>query len=132
MLVKCACQKCGENLEFDTEQAGAFVDCPHCSRQTRLLIPKPDLTPSTPVINRPVPITADRRPVPGANLTLCPDCSATISHRALMCPQCGCCVGIRFRLVWDVMCLVALITLIFAALGFLISALFAGAMMAIK
>jgi len=39
MIVKCACQNCGQNIEFEAEHGGSFVDCPSCARPTRLLIP---------------------------------------------------------------------------------------------
>lgn len=41
MIVKCACQNCGQNIEFEAEHDGTFVDCPGCARPTRLLIPGP-------------------------------------------------------------------------------------------
>ena len=39
MIVKCACQNCGQNIEFEAEHGGSFVNCPVCARSTRLLIP---------------------------------------------------------------------------------------------
>ena len=38
MISKCACQQCGVNIEFDTEQNGQFVECPQCQKQTRLIV----------------------------------------------------------------------------------------------
>lgn len=39
MIVKCACQHCQQPLEFEAEHAGAFIECPGCQKQTRLLTP---------------------------------------------------------------------------------------------
>lgn len=39
MIVKCACQHCSQNIEFEAEHDGAFVECPNCAKQTRLIIP---------------------------------------------------------------------------------------------
>jgi hypothetical protein len=39
MIVKCPCQHCDTNIEFDVEAANTFVACPACGKQTRLLMP---------------------------------------------------------------------------------------------
>jgi DNA-directed RNA polymerase subunit RPC12/RpoP len=34
--MKCCCDNCGNNLEFDDEHVGERVDCPHCGIATEL------------------------------------------------------------------------------------------------
>ena len=36
MLAKCNCQSCGGGIEFDVEQTGASIECPHCQQPTLL------------------------------------------------------------------------------------------------
>jgi len=105
MLTKCACQSCGVNIEFDAESAGQNVACPSCDNRTRLVIPNA----------KPAPVMSS---VPA--LGPCPDCGHPTSTRALMCPNCGCAKGVRFRFVWDVMCNIALFGLIWTAIVFVI------------
>lgn len=39
MIVKCACQNCGVNIEFEAEAAGQIFPCPSCGQLTRLQLP---------------------------------------------------------------------------------------------
>lgn len=103
MLVKCTCQSCGQRIEFATEQAGEQVNCPGCSQPVKLTIPRS---------------SAVERPA-SKFLTVCQDCHGQISQRALMCPHCGSTAGIRFKLVWDVMCHVGMCALIFAFIAWI-------------
>ena len=38
-FVKCSCQHCERNIEFDVSYSGASVKCPHCFETTTLLAP---------------------------------------------------------------------------------------------
>jgi hypothetical protein len=40
MLTKCECNHCSERIEFEAENSGETVACPHCGMETVLLIPK--------------------------------------------------------------------------------------------
>jgi DNA-directed RNA polymerase subunit RPC12/RpoP len=40
MLVKCNCTVCSEHLEFEPENAGSLIKCPHCGMETVLFIPQ--------------------------------------------------------------------------------------------
>ena len=40
MLIKNSCQSCGEHLEFEAEDAGATIACPHCGEPTALRLPR--------------------------------------------------------------------------------------------
>lgn len=37
---KCDCQHCGEHIAFPSEAAGQDVACPHCGRETTLVLPQ--------------------------------------------------------------------------------------------
>jgi DNA-directed RNA polymerase subunit RPC12/RpoP len=39
MLVKCICTNCAGHLEFEQENAGESIACPHCGFQTTLRLP---------------------------------------------------------------------------------------------
>jgi DNA-directed RNA polymerase subunit RPC12/RpoP len=39
MLVKCICTNCAGHLEFEEENAGEKIDCPHCGFETILSLP---------------------------------------------------------------------------------------------
>ena len=39
MLVKCICTNCAGHLEFEEENAGQKIACPHCGFQTTLFLP---------------------------------------------------------------------------------------------
>jgi hypothetical protein len=110
MLTKTTCQHCGQHLEFDVEQANQFIACPSCSKQTRLLLPASGGKPNPTILAKQTE----------TKMQSCPDCAEIISRRALMCPNCGCATGVRFRFVWDVMCNVIAVNLIFAGIGLLI------------
>src|SRR6185312_723523 len=40
-LVKSSCQHCGGGIEFDADQAGVDISCPHCGVTTRLAVMAP-------------------------------------------------------------------------------------------
>lgn len=104
--------------ETATERLGQKVACPHCGKETILSVLK----------QQPAPAAAPGSVLP-ASLRNCEDCGDRISRRALMCPGCGCATGVRFRFVWDVMCHIALATLIFAFIGWLLAVLGIGAVL---
>jgi hypothetical protein len=39
MLTKCICTNCAGHLEFEEENAGEKISCPHCGFQTALFLP---------------------------------------------------------------------------------------------
>jgi hypothetical protein len=39
MLVKCFCTNCAGHLEFEEQNAGEEIPCPHCGFRTRLFLP---------------------------------------------------------------------------------------------
>ena len=39
MLVKCICTNCAGHLEFEEENAGEIIPCPHCGFETMLMLP---------------------------------------------------------------------------------------------
>jgi hypothetical protein len=39
MLVKCICTNCAGHLEFEEENAGEEIECPHCGFDTKLFLP---------------------------------------------------------------------------------------------
>jgi hypothetical protein len=39
MLVKCICTNCAGHLEFEEENAGETISCPHCGFETVLILP---------------------------------------------------------------------------------------------
>jgi hypothetical protein len=41
LLAKCACEHCGNHIEFPIDSAGAAIDCPHCSQRTTLSLSAP-------------------------------------------------------------------------------------------
>ena len=106
MLLKCPCQHCQQPIQFEAAEAGEFVTCPRpdCGQKTRLILPSLRSEPA----------------VPGTKLIECPDCRREISRRALMCPACGSTAGVRFKLVWDVMCNVVLVAFIWWLIGIFI------------
>lgn len=125
MIAKCSCVKCGGGIEFSldefefrhetaSERVGQLIKCPHCGQNTILSIPKEK------------PPTDDQRAVIRQRLVPCADCSTNISRDAFMCPACGRIAGVRFRLVWDVMCNFWLVGLIWAIIAFAIGALLVG------
>jgi DNA-directed RNA polymerase subunit RPC12/RpoP len=42
MLVKCICTNCAGHLEFEEENAGEKIKCPHCAFETVLFLPGTD------------------------------------------------------------------------------------------
>lgn len=114
MLVTCPCQKCKQPVEFEPERQGEFENCPHCNQSTRLLIPQ----------------AAPRGPA--KYLGQCEDCHGQISQRALMCPHCGSTAGVRFKLVWDVMCHVGIVGLIFALIAWIFTTIADGVFASLK
>lgn len=130
MTEKCLCQYCRQPIEFNlaefersgetsAEVIGQRAECPHCGKPTILSYRKKKS-------GGPATASADQ------TLTVqpCPCCRHPISPKAIQCPNCGHAVGIRFRLVWEVMCNIALASLIFAIIGWLISLLLTGALSA--
>src|SRR4051812_48599978 len=46
MLIKCICTNCAGHLEFEEENAGEEIECPHCGFDTKLFLPgtEPELS----------------------------------------------------------------------------------------
>src|SRR5256885_16846392 len=44
MLTKCICTNCAGHLEFEEENAGEKIKCPHCSFDTTLFLPGQEAT----------------------------------------------------------------------------------------
>jgi len=42
MIAKCPCQHCNGRVEFNVEDAGRAIECPHCHMQTELFIAPPE------------------------------------------------------------------------------------------
>ncbi|HSU54560.1 MAG TPA: hypothetical protein VLT36_10915 [Candidatus Dormibacteraeota bacterium] len=42
MLIKCICKNCAGHLEFEEENAGQEIECPHCGFDTKLFLPGGD------------------------------------------------------------------------------------------
>jgi DNA-directed RNA polymerase subunit RPC12/RpoP len=96
MIGKSTCQNCGGDLEFDVEDTGKEIECPHC-HQTILL--RAAFRPAPP---KSAPLPQQVAAAPG-NLTTCPDCAKQVSRRARFCPNCGAPVSfnqVSHTLVW--------------------------------
>ena len=48
--LKCACQQCGEHIEFPADGLGMKILCPHCGGQTQLISEKVPLSPQKKII----------------------------------------------------------------------------------
>lgn len=83
-LIKCPCNNCSAHVEFETEQAGQTIACPHCGLDTILFLPRTE---------KPKPAAAQPTPK-NSNLKPCPFCDHQVSITAPTCPQCG---GVLFR-----------------------------------
>ena len=77
MISKCACEQCGEELEFDVEQAGHAIICPTCKRETPVNMLKRTKS------------FQFQEPEKLSPLQKCPDCGEIISRNADVCPKCG-------------------------------------------
>jgi hypothetical protein len=53
MTAKCSCQHCNGHIEFDPDQAGQTIACPHCGLETALFVPS---TPARAVPSKQTPI----------------------------------------------------------------------------
>jgi phage shock protein PspC (stress-responsive transcriptional regulator) len=64
MLTTCQCQRCSENISFDTDELNDFnriVSCPHCKMETMLFVPvKPPLIPKPVTIYSTAPVQASK------------------------------------------------------------------------
>jgi hypothetical protein len=118
MISKCPCQYCEGNIEFDaadfqqsgrgpTGVFGQKVTCPHCQKETLLHLPKPDET-------------YFAKPAANNRMTPCRVCGHGISKSAWWCFECGQLHYSLFRIVLNVMCNIALVSLIFTLLGYVI------------
>lgn len=56
---KCACQNCGDSIEFPAQGVGLSIDCPHCNQRTLLTASEPEALAEAPEE------TPNPRPVPG-------------------------------------------------------------------
>lgn len=54
-LVTCACNNCSEHLQFELQQAGQRIDCPHCGMETLLFVPHGP-RPAAPPVHSPAPV----------------------------------------------------------------------------
>src|ERR1700734_2416250 len=74
--LKCACDHCGEVIDFPPEAAGQIVECPQCKEKSRL----PEAEPVNPA--RP------GAPSPLAPPRLCPACGQNMAPYGSKCENC--------------------------------------------
>lgn len=67
--LKCPCEHCGSSIEFPGHGIGMQIDCPHCSRKTRLLAP-PAIEEAAPVNHDNVDATQQEIPTQPGTSTL--------------------------------------------------------------
>ncbi len=113
MIAKCPCQQCGVNIEFEVENANAFVACPSCGKQTRLLLPSSREYSQTAHAAK---LNAKKE----TKIVSCPDCGNDVSRKALFCPSCGAFERGLFRNIWRIVSTFWLVSLVFAVLGLII------------
>jgi Zn finger protein HypA/HybF involved in hydrogenase expression len=100
IFAKCHCHLCGGSIEFPIEGADTWVTCPHCGRETALVIPTSAPVRPTGFWRRtfekikkgyedvPLPPEPVEPPII-PTLKPCGDCGREISIRAVACPHCG-------------------------------------------
>ena len=114
-FAKCHCHLCGGGIEFPSEGADQWITCPHCGRETVLVIPTSEPLPSSAATEQcssvrgfwrrlvgvvkkqyedppPIPLPPIQPPVYPpivSKLRACPDCGREISIRSTACPHCG-------------------------------------------
>jgi hypothetical protein len=126
MITNCECQHCRGKIEFDVSEfelnsetshrrLGQTVDCPHCHQPTQIYINKADFI--VPTI-QPQPV-AD----PIAPMIPCSVCGNKISRTAWFCFKCGEFHFGLFKIVWLVVCYVAVIGAILGFIGFIIGSI---------
>lgn len=71
-LVKCRCNNCSENIEFESADAGKRATCPHCGLDTLLYIqsqdpkpPKKEKPPEAPITLQNLKLTKPIIPITG-------------------------------------------------------------------
>ena len=69
MLVKCICTNCAGHLEFEEENAGEEIQCPHCRFDTKLFLPgtQPDAAERSGLIQK---LWGRRKPLVSASAVL--------------------------------------------------------------
>jgi hypothetical protein len=88
-FVKCRCQHCNKNIEFDSDQievTGSFggqltgqnITCPHCGMDTILFVQQIEM-----------PAPNQFAPKSSSNFQSCPTCQNQVSVTANSCPKCG-------------------------------------------
>jgi predicted RNA-binding Zn-ribbon protein involved in translation (DUF1610 family)/type II secretory pathway pseudopilin PulG len=116
---KCNCTTCSGHIEFEVENAGQTVTCPHCGIETLLFIPHGALTYSSkpPVVDSP-----NREPL-SATLRTCRDCGKTIGIHAEFCPHCGATYkkrhGVFFYVFWGFISLGVTLVIVIGGLAIL-------------
>lgn len=112
MLVKCPCNNCSGHVEFDSQDVGRTIECPHCGLETLLFVPQRPLDPPPP------PVV----PPPVSHLRTCADCGQTVSVHAEACPHCGASFGkkhgVFYYMSFGVISLLAALFLLFIGYGF--------------
>jgi hypothetical protein len=126
MISKCECQHCGGSIEFDADTfdrssatshrvLGNVVECAHCHQQTQLYLNLATFV----APKNPAGFAANLQS-PKSKLIPCEICGNQISRTAWFCFQCGQFHYSLFRIVWDVMCNIAAVGLIFSIIGWII------------
>jgi predicted RNA-binding Zn-ribbon protein involved in translation (DUF1610 family) len=92
-FAKCHCHHCSGGIEFPAESANQWIPCPHCGKETVLIISPGVLAKQ------------------GSNLRTCKDCGHQVSIHADTCPYCGAAFmrrsqhGVFYYVFWGVVSL---------------------------
>jgi len=140
MIAKCKCQSCGGEVEFEAAEfefssetshrkLGQTINCPHCQKPTQIYMNKSEfVAPKKPGLVEGLreiwtdPKWLERQDAKqrSQRMTACADCGAPMSRRALWCPACGSIQRSLFGLIFQIAGTMALVWLVFVALGWLI------------
>ncbi|EEF62705.1 FxLYD domain-containing protein [Pedosphaera parvula] len=74
---KCACENCGQTIQYTPNEAGQIIRCPRCNQESRL--------PGTPKELK----VLEPRPLPPKALKKCRICYAEIDPETNKCPECS-------------------------------------------
>ena len=140
MNVKCQCQHCNGEIEFDAvefefssetshRRLGQTINCPHCQQPTQIYMNKAEFTaPKKPglvadlkeIWTDPKWLVRQDAKQKALRMTTCADCGAQMSRRALWCPACGSIQRSLFGLLFEIACTMALVWGVFAGISWLI------------
>lgn len=118
MIAQCACQHCGQQIEFEADSLersgstsrrilGPMVVCPNCHKQTQLYL---NLASSP----------ARRPPPANYRLEKCADCGKEKSTYAFWCPSCGSMGKTLFWKIFEIVSIFWLISFVFWVVGLII------------